>query len=83
MSGAGTAQRVVLRTLTEARHAGPAMTTAAARGRARLVVLACQDGLAALAARDDQITSSTCARQSSNAPTSSDRTPGIPAPRNF
>ena len=33
--------------------------------RAQLVVLACQYGLAALPARDDEITSSTRARQSS------------------
>ena len=33
--------------------------------RARLAVLACQDGLAALPARDDEIIASTGARQSS------------------
>jgi hypothetical protein len=33
--------------------------------RARLVVLACQDGLAALPARAEEISCSTCVRQSS------------------
>ena len=43
---------------------GHAMTMAGARDRARLVVGACQYGLVAFPARDDEITSSTDARQS-------------------
>jgi DNA-binding CsgD family transcriptional regulator len=64
MSSAGIAQRVVLSPLTVTTHAGRAMAKAGA-DRARLVVLAGQRGLAAFPARDDQITSRTCARQSS------------------
>lgn len=64
MPGAGIAQRVVLSPLTVETHAIHVMTTAGA-DRAQLVVLACQYGLAALPARDDEITSSTRARQSS------------------
>ena len=64
MPGAGIAQRVVLSPLTVETHVGRAMTKAGA-DRASLVVLACQYELAALPASDDEITSSTRARQSS------------------
>jgi hypothetical protein len=64
MPGAGIAQRVVLSPLTVKTHASHVMTKAGA-DRAPLVVLACQYGLAALPAKDDEITSSTRARQSS------------------
>lgn len=64
MAGAGIAQRVVLSPLTVETHAIHVMTTAGA-DRAQLVVLARQYWLAALPARDDEITSSTRARQSS------------------
>ena len=63
MSSAGIAQRVVLSPLTVKTHASHAMTKARA-DRAQLVVLACQYGLAAIPVRDDEITSSTRARQS-------------------
>jgi hypothetical protein len=60
----GSARRVVLGPLIVTTHASGAMTKAGA-DRAQLAVLASQDGLAALPARDDEITSSTRARQSS------------------
>ena len=55
----------MLSPLTVKTHASHAMTKAGDAERAQLVVLACQYGLAALPAREDEITSSTRARQSS------------------
>jgi hypothetical protein len=56
-------RRVVLSPVTVPAHAGPGDDHGGRADRARLVVLAGQDGLAAVPAREEEIISSSCARQ--------------------
>jgi hypothetical protein len=53
----------VLSPVTVPAHAGPGDDHGGRADRARLVVLAGQDGLAAVPAREEEIISSSCARQ--------------------